>query len=71
MKNYLEFEKEIKILEADLESLKSPFGSEGISEVDTQKIIKTEEQVNEKLKKYFQVSFPCQVIDFFQMISQL
>jgi len=50
MKNYLEFEKEIKILETDLESLKSPFGSEGISEVDTQKIIKTEEQINEKLK---------------------
>jgi acetyl-CoA carboxylase carboxyl transferase subunit alpha len=50
MKNYLEFEKEIKTLETDLEDLKSPFGSEGISEVDTQKIIKTEEQINEKLK---------------------
>ncbi len=37
MKNYLEFEKEIKTLESDLESLKSPFGSEGISEIDTQK----------------------------------
>ena len=44
MKNYLEFEKEIKTLEADLEGLKSPFGSEGISEVNTQKIIKTEEK---------------------------
>jgi len=50
MKNYLEFEKEIKMLETDLEDLKSPFGSEGISEVNTQKIIKTEEQINEKLK---------------------
>jgi acetyl-CoA carboxylase carboxyl transferase subunit alpha len=50
MKNYLEFEKEIKTLETDLESLKSPFGSEGISEVDTQKIIKTEEEINQKLK---------------------
>jgi acetyl-CoA carboxylase carboxyl transferase subunit alpha len=50
MKNYLEFEKEIKILETDLESLKSPFGSGGISEIDTQKITKTEEQINEKLK---------------------
>ena len=50
MKNYLEFEKEIKTLEQDLESLKSPFGSEGISKVDTQKITKTEEQINEKLK---------------------
>ena len=31
MKNYLEFEKEIKLLETDLDSLKNPFGSEGIS----------------------------------------
>jgi len=50
MKNYLEFEKEIKSLETDLESLKSPFGSEGISEVDTLKIQKTEEEINAKLK---------------------
>jgi acetyl-CoA carboxylase carboxyl transferase subunit alpha len=50
MKNYLEFEKEIKTLETDLESLKSPFGSEGISEVDTQKIVNTEEAINNKLK---------------------
>ena len=50
MKNYLEFEKEIKSLETDLDSLKSPFGSEGISEVDTQKIRKTEEEINNKLK---------------------
>ena len=38
MKNYLEFEKEIKALEQEVDGLKSPFGSEGISEVDTQKI---------------------------------
>ena len=38
MKNYLEFEKEIKSLEEDLDSLKSPFGSGGLSEVDTEKI---------------------------------
>ncbi len=44
MKNYLEFEKEIKSLETDLDSLRSPFGSEGISEVDTQKIRQTEEE---------------------------
>ena len=28
MKNYLEFEKEIKALEQKVDSLKSPFGSE-------------------------------------------
>ena len=39
MKNYLEFEKEIKTLEEELDGLKSPFGSEGISEVDTKKIL--------------------------------
>ena len=37
MKNYLEFEKEIKALEQEVDGLKSSFGSEGISEVDTQK----------------------------------
>ena len=37
MKNYLEFEKEIKALEEEVEGLKSPFGTEGISEVDTKK----------------------------------
>ena len=49
MKNYLEFEKEIKALETDLENLKSPFGSEGISEVDTQKIENIEKEINQKL----------------------
>jgi len=50
MKNYLDFEKEIKSLDSDLASLKSPFGMEGISQVDTLKIKKTEEEINNKLK---------------------
>ena len=54
MKNYLEFEKEIKTLETDLENLKNPFGSEGISEVDTQQIEKTEEEINQKLKMTYE-----------------
>ncbi len=49
MKNYLEFEKEIKSLEEEIDTLKSPFGSEGISEVDTEKIKKTQNEINEKL----------------------
>ena len=53
MKNYLEFEKEIKSLETDLDSLRSPFGSEGISEVDTQKIRQTEEEIDNKLKQTY------------------
>ena len=49
MKNYLEFEKEIKALEEEVEGLKSPFGSEGISEVDTKKIQSTESEINEAI----------------------
>jgi acetyl-CoA carboxylase carboxyl transferase subunit alpha len=53
MKNYLEFEKEIKALEEEVDNLKSPFGSEGISEVDTTKIKTTQEEINEKLKQTY------------------
>jgi len=53
MKNYLEFEKEIKVLEEEVDNLKSPFGSEGISEVDTRKIRTTQEEINEKLKQTY------------------
>ena len=53
MKNYLEFEKEIKALEQEVDGLKSPFGSEGISEVDTQKIKDTQNQINNKLKETY------------------
>ena len=53
MKNYLDFEKEIKSLEDKIDTLKSPFGSEGISEVNTQKIRETQDQINEKLKETY------------------
>ena len=53
MKNYLEFEKEIKALEEEIEGLKHPFGSEGISEVDTKKIQNTQNEINEKLKQTY------------------
>ncbi len=53
MKNYLEFEKEIKSLEEKVDELKSPFGSEGISEVDTKKIQNTQFEINEKLKQTY------------------
>ena len=54
MKNYLEFEKEIKALEEEVDNLKSPFGSEGISEVDTKKIQNTQQEINEKLKQTYE-----------------
>ncbi len=54
MSNYLEFEKEIKELEQEVESLKSPYGSGGISEVNTKKILETQNQINDKLKEIYQ-----------------
>ncbi len=50
MRNYLDFEKEIKTLEEDLEAAKNPFDKDGISEVDTGKISKIESEINEKLQ---------------------
>ena len=38
MKNYLNFENEVKELEAQLDALKDPYNKEGISEVNMQKI---------------------------------
>ena len=52
MKNYLEFEKDIKTLEDEMELLKSP-GNESISEVDTSKIKSTQDQINSKLKSIY------------------
>ena len=52
MKNYLEFEKEIKTLEDEMELLRNP-GNENISEVDTSKIKSTQDQINSKLKSIY------------------
>jgi len=53
MRNYLGCENEIKTLEEEVDNLKSPFGSEGISEVDTQKIKNIQEEINQKLKETY------------------
>jgi len=50
MKNYLNFETEIKDLESELEKLKDPYNKNGLSEVDTQKISKIQNELDEKLK---------------------
>ena len=50
MKSYLEFEKEVKVLEEELEKLKDPFNKEGISEVNTQQISKIQDEIDNKLK---------------------
>ena len=40
MKNYLNFELDIKDLETELDTLKDPYNNTGLSEVDTNKISK-------------------------------
>ena len=53
MKNYLNFETEIKNLEEELDKLKDPYNQSGLSEVDTQKISKTQNELDEKLKSIY------------------
>ena len=48
MKNYLNFENEIKDLEVELDELKDPFNQSGLSEVDTQKITKIQNELDDK-----------------------
>ena len=50
MKNYLNFETEIKTLEKELEKLKDPYDQSGLSEVDTKKISKMQTELDEKIK---------------------
>ena len=53
MKNYLNFETEIKELENELDVLKDPYNKEGISEVNTNEINTYEEKINNKLQKIY------------------
>ena len=53
MKNYLNFEADIKNLEGELEKLKDPYNQGGLSEVDTNKISKTQEELDKKLKDIY------------------
>ena len=50
MKSYLEFERDIKDLEEELEKLKDPFNKEGLSEVETEKISQIQKEIDDKLK---------------------
>tara|TARA_Y100000590_G_scaffold238257_1_gene268044 strand:+ start:129 stop:1232 length:1104 start_codon:yes stop_codon:yes gene_type:complete len=53
MRNYLNFETDIKNLESELDKLKDPYNQEGLSEVDTNKISKIQEEIDEKLKEIY------------------
>ena len=53
MKNYLNFENDIKNLDNELDKLKDPYNQSGLSEVDTQKISQTQKELDEKLKSIY------------------
>ena len=53
MKNYLNFESDIKNLEDELDRLKDPYNQSGLSEVDTQKISQIQNELDEKLKMVY------------------
>ena len=53
MKNYLNFETDIKNLENEIEKLKDPYNQEGLSEVDTKKISESQQEIDKKLKEIY------------------
>jgi acetyl-CoA carboxylase carboxyl transferase subunit alpha len=53
MKNYLNFETDIKNLETEIEKLKDPYNQEGLSEVDTKKISETQLELDKKLQDIY------------------
>ncbi len=60
MKNYLNFESEIKNLEIELDKLKDPYNQEGLSEVDTQNISKLQNEIDSRLKDIYSKLDPWQ-----------
>jgi len=53
MKNYLNFETDIKKLETEIEKLKDPYNQDGLSEVDTKKISESQQEIDKKLKEIY------------------
>ena len=53
MKNYLNFEADIKNLEVEIEKLKDPYNHDGLSEVDTKKISESQEEIDRKLQEIY------------------
>ena len=53
MKNYLNFENDIKQLEEELDKLKDPFNEGGLSEVNTEKINTIQQELDLKLKEIY------------------
>tara|TARA_B100000767_G_scaffold132564_1_gene125869 strand:+ start:61 stop:1167 length:1107 start_codon:yes stop_codon:yes gene_type:complete len=53
MKNYLNFETDIKKLETEIEKLKDPYNQDGLSEVDTKKISVSQKEIDKKLQEIY------------------
>jgi acetyl-CoA carboxylase carboxyl transferase subunit alpha len=53
MKNYLNFETDIKNLEAEVEKLKDPYNQDGLSEVNTKKISTSQLEIDKKLEEIY------------------
>ncbi len=53
MKNYLNFEADIKNLESELDQLKDPYNQGGLSEVDTSKISKLQNEIDNRLQSIY------------------
>jgi acetyl-CoA carboxylase carboxyl transferase subunit alpha len=53
MKNYLNFETDIKNLEIELEKLKDPYNQDGLTEVNTKKISESQREIDKKLKEIY------------------
>jgi acetyl-CoA carboxylase carboxyl transferase subunit alpha len=62
MKNYLNFEKDIKDLEIELDKLKDPYNQEGLSEVDNNKISKIQSEIDIKLNDVYSNLDPFQKV---------
>jgi len=61
MKNYLNFETEIKDLEIEIEKLKDPYNQDGLSEVDTKKISEIQVEIDKRLQDIYSNLDPWQV----------
>ena len=53
MKNYLNFETDIKNLEIEIEKLKDPYNQDGLSEVNTKKISESQAEIDKKLEEIY------------------
>ena len=58
MKNYLNFETDIKNLEIEIDKLKDPYNQDGLSEVDTKKISESQKEIDNKPVSYTHLTLP-------------